>query len=178
MRPRTRRRLRTTIIALLAVLAFVAVGQVHTTPDVTLARVEHDMAGTFANQFLLANRIAGHPLDGPIETTATCDKGGPSVPDQGPGRNWICNVHFVDPTTGKPTSIRYELQVRGEACYIAINPRLIEKPSIRDATTGATVPNPLAQFDGCFDVYDSRTATSAVSRNRRPEMMVARRRTS
>jgi len=160
MRRRTRRRLRTTTIVLVAVAAFVAVGQIQRTPDVTLARVENDMAGTYANQFLLANKIAGRPLAGPIKTVALCDKGGPSVPDRGPGRNWICNVKYVDPTTTRPTSIRYELQVRGEACYIAINPRLIERPSIRDATTGSAVPNPLAQFDGCFDVYDSLSATT------------------
>jgi len=32
--------------------------------------------------------------------------------------------------------------------------------AIKDAATGTTVPNPLAQFDGCFDVYDSRTSTT------------------
>ena len=160
MRRRTRRRLRTTIVVLVAVAAFVTVGQIHRTPDVTLARVEYDMAGTYANQFLLANKIAGRPPAAPIRAVARCDKGGPSVPDEGPGRNWICNVKYIDPTTQKPASIRYELQVRGEACYIAINPKLIEKPSIKDAATGTTVPNPLAQFDGCFDVYDSRTSTT------------------
>ena len=160
MRRRTRKRLKTAIITLVAIAMFVAVGQIHQTPDVTLARVEHDMSGNYANQFLLANKIAGHPLAPPIPTAAKCDKGGPSIPDQGPGRNWICNVHYTDPTTEKPVSIRYELQVRGEACYIAIDPKLIEKPSITDATTGATVPNPLAQFDGCFDVYDKLTSTT------------------
>lgn len=160
MRRRTRKRLKVAGISLVAVSAFVAVGEIHHTPDVTRQRVEYDMAGNYAHQLQLARELSGHPLTAPVATTTSCDKGGPTVPDQGPGRNWICNVHYTNPATGTPVSIRYQLQVRGEACYIAIDPTLIEKPSITDVATGASVPNPLAQFDGCFDVYDKRTSVT------------------
>ena len=161
LRRRTRKRILIAAVAVLAVAGFVAVGEIPHAPDVTRERVEHDMAQNFANQFLLAHEILGRPLDAPITATDTCDKGGPDVPDRGPGRNWVCYMRYVDPASGRRIRRRYELQVRGEACYIAIDPRLIEQPSLVDAATGATVPNPLAQFDGCFEVYDGLTRTTA-----------------
>lgn len=129
------------------------------TPDDTRQRVEADMTVDWSNQYKNAQRLQHKPVPSSLHDTVSCDKGGPKVPDRGPGKDWICIVRYTDPTTGKPASTLYQLFVHGEACYTATDPKLIENSSLPDPTSGATNANPLEQFDGCFSVYDNKTST-------------------
>jgi hypothetical protein len=127
------------------------------TSDVTRQRVEADMALDFANQLKLTAGILGQPVPKAVSDHVSCDKGGPKVADKGPGKDWVCMVTYTA-DNGPSTTTRYELFVHGEACYTATDPALIEQPSITKASTGKSVPNPLEQFDGCFNVYDNKTS--------------------
>lgn len=160
MRRQTRSRLLWLSAFLVLVAAFIGVGFIPHTPDITRQRIEVDMAQDWANQYRLTAAIRGRPLSGAVRDSVRCDKGGPKVPDRGPGKDWVCIVSYTAPGN-QPSKIRYELFVHGEACWTATDPRLIENPSLTDAKTGASVANPLEQFDGCFNVYDNRTSTTS-----------------
>jgi len=143
-----------------AATAVAAAGIAGCTPDDTRQRVESDMTVEWANQYQNAQRLQGKPVSTGIKDTVSCDKGGPKVADKGPGKDWICMVHYTDPAAGKSGTTRYELFVHGEACYTATDPKLIENSSLPDPTSGASKSNPLEQFDGCFSIYDNKTSTT------------------
>lgn len=130
------------------------------TPDDTRQRVEADMQLDWANQYKDARHFEHKPVPAKLNDSVTCDKGGPKVPDRGPGKDWLCTVRYTDPDTGQQKSTLYQLFVHGEACYTATDPKLIANSSLPDPTTGASKSNPLEQFDGCFSVYDSKTSTT------------------
>lgn len=153
-RVRMNRRTRTTLTLLTAGAAAFTLTACQ--PDITRQRVEDDMKLDFANQVKLTDAILGKPAPNGLTDSVTCDKGGPSKPDRGPGKDWVCMVTYS--ADGMPTTTtRYELFVHGEACYTATDPALIEQPNITNAK-GKSVANPLQQFDGCFDVYDNKTS--------------------
>lgn len=158
MRRQNRNRLLWLGSFLALVALFIGVGFIHHTPDITRQRVETDMVSDWANQYKLTNAIEGKASPATVRDRVSCDKGGPKVPDRGPGKDWVCIVSYSPAGMHAPTRIRYELFVHGEACYTATDPALIESPSITDAKTGTSVANPLEQFDGCFDVYNKRTS--------------------
>lgn len=126
------------------------------TPDDTRQRVEADMQIDWANQYKNTQRLLGHPVSTGLTDSVTCDKGGPKVPDKGPGKDWICVVTYKDPQNHRAGRTLYQLFVHGEACYTATDPKLIENSSLPDPTSGATNANPLEQFDGCFNIYDNK----------------------
>lgn len=130
------------------------------TPDDTRQRVESDMTVDYANQYGNAQRLLGHPVSTGLRDTVSCDKGGPKVADKGPGKDWICMVHYTDPQNHVSGTTRYELFVHGEACYTATDPKLISDSSLPDPTSGTSKSNPLEQFDGCFSIYDDKTSTT------------------
>jgi hypothetical protein len=121
-------------------------------PDVTRPRLEASLAPTFANLYVEQAAILGHPgVTAPsIAAKASCDKGGPKVADVGPGADWICMVSFRDNTHAEQQG-KFELQARSNACYTAGGPsKLIGLATITDIA-GKDVPNPVFEFDGCFD---------------------------
>lgn len=159
MRRQTRNRMLWGAAFLLLVAAFIGVGFIPYSPDVTRQRVEYDMTRDFANQYTLTRATEGKPVTD-VRDSVSCDKGGPKVADRGPGKDWICTVHYTASDVPAGGRIQYQLFVHGEACYTATDPKLIENASITDKS-GASVPNPLEQFDGCFSVYDNRTSVTS-----------------
>ncbi len=122
------------------------------TSDVTKARIEAALAPTFTNLYLQQAAILGRPnvSAASIAASAACDRGGPKVADEGPGADWICMIHFTDAANG-PQDGKFELQVKSNSCYVANGPsKIIGLVTITD-TTGHDVPNPVFEFDGCFD---------------------------
>lgn len=122
------------------------------TTDVTAARLERSLAPTFANLYVRQAAIIGHDAVtvSSVAASATCDRGGPTVADRGPGADWICMIHFTDDTNTAQDG-KFEVQVKSNSCYTAGGPtKLIGAATITDRG-GRDVPNPVFEFDGCFN---------------------------
>ena len=142
------RRLVATAAVLIGVVLLAGCG----TTDITKTRVENALTPTFANLYVQQAVILGHNGVTLASTaaSATCDRGGPKVADIGPGADWICMIHFTD-DTHTPQDGKFELQVKANSCYTAGGPsKLVGLVTITD-TSGHDVPNPVFEFDGCFD---------------------------
>ncbi|WP_319460689.1 hypothetical protein [Micromonospora sp. RTP1Z1] len=145
-------RLRTTVLAAgLAVAAtssLAGCGQ----PEVTKARLERAITPTFANLYVQRAALLGEPsvTAAGVGASANCDRGGPKIPDVGPGPDWICMIHFTD-DHGQPQDGKFEIQAKADATYVAGGPsKLIGQAMLTD-THGRDVPNPVFEFDGAFD---------------------------
>src|SRR5215468_10360007 len=98
----TRTTLRTRVlgpaVAVLAVVAVFAATAGRGGEDITRARLERAIAPTFANLYVQRAAILGESgvTLASIGAQAACDRGGPTVPDQGPGADWICTISFTD----------------------------------------------------------------------------------
>jgi hypothetical protein len=145
-------RLRTTALAaglaVAATSALTGCGQ----PDVTKARLEHALAPTFANLYVQRATLLGEPgvTVAGIGATANCDRGGPKIPDVGPGPDWICMIHFTD-DQGQPQDGKFEVQAKADATYVAGGPSKLIGPAMITDKTGKDVTNPVFEFDGAFD---------------------------
>lgn len=121
--------------------------------DVTRPRLEASLTPTFANLFVHQQTdIYGHPgvTTTSVAAQTNCDKGGLKVPDHGPGADWICTIKFTDETR-TPQEGKFDVQAKSNSCYTAAGPsKLIGLVTITNHT-GTDVPNPVFEFDGCFD---------------------------
>jgi hypothetical protein len=121
--------------------------------DVTRPRLEASLTPTFANLFVHQQTdVLGHPgvTVASVAAHASCDRGGPKVADVGPGADWICMIRYNDEHHAAQEG-KFELQARSNSCYTASGPsKLIGLVTITD-TRGRDVPNPVFEFDGCFD---------------------------
>ena len=145
-------RLRTTVLA--AGFAVVATGSLAGCgqPDVTRARLERAIAPTFADLYVQRAALLGESgvTVAGIDASAACDRGGPKVPDVGPGPDWICMIHFRD-DQGLFQDGKFEVQAKADATYVAGGPsKLIGQAMLTD-THARDVPNPVFEFDGAFD---------------------------
>src|SRR4051795_5907327 len=83
-----------------AVLALGACGST----DITRARLERNLPQTFSNLYVQQAQLLGHKgiTAASLHAQAQCDKGGPKVPDHGPGADWICLMRWKDPNVPLP----------------------------------------------------------------------------
>ncbi len=147
MRP-TLQRLAVAVALAAGVIAFASCGST----DVTRARLEASIVPTFDNLYVQQAAILGKPgvTVASMGSSIWCDKGGPKVADHGPGADWICVIHFTD-NTGAPQDGKFEVQVKSNSCYTAGGPsKIVGNLTITDVQ-GNDVPNPVFEFDGCFD---------------------------
>jgi hypothetical protein len=96
-----------------------------------------------------------------LQAKAMCDKGGAAESDVGPGSNWNCLVSWQDPNVPMPPEGygKFELDVHSNGCYTAGGPsKLVGYATITDVH-GRVVPNPVYEFDGCFDPNGDNTPT-------------------
>ncbi|MGR6320583.1 hypothetical protein Q2K19_22920 [Micromonospora soli] len=145
---------RTRTIALAIGLAVAASGALAGCgqPDVTKARLERAIGPAFANLYVQRDELLGEDsvTVGSIDPSTSCDRGGPKVPDVGPGPDWVCMIHFTD-DHGQPQDGKFEVQVKADATYVAGGPsKLVGQATLTD-THGRDVPNPVFEFDGAFD---------------------------
>src|SRR5919205_3033392 len=84
----------------LTVLGGVALLLTACTPDTTRGRVEHDFAGTFANQYAQSLQRQGKPPTRPRITSTVCHSGTNLKKDSGPG-TWSCEIKYIG-ADGKP----------------------------------------------------------------------------
>ena len=130
---------------------------------VTRARLERSLPTEFANLYAAQAELLGHQgvTPGSLHPTAMCDKGGAVEPDVGPGSNWNCLVSWTDPDNPMPPEGygKFELDVHTNGCWTAGGPsKLVGYATLTD-TRGREVPNPVYEFDGCFDPQGDDTPT-------------------
>jgi hypothetical protein len=151
---RTLPRLATLALVGAALLALSACGST----DVTRARLERNLPQTFANLYVQQAELLGHRgiTVQSLNAQAQCDKGGPKVPDHGPGADWICLMKWNDPNVPLPDGTgKFELNVHSNDCYTAGGPsKLVGLITITDRQ-GKDVDNPVFEFDSCFDPNSS-----------------------
>src|SRR3954454_653004 len=130
--------------------------------NVTRSRLERSLPQTFANLYVQQAKILGHKgiTVKSLHARTQCDKGGPNVADHGPGADWICLMTWNDPYLD-PTLLpaKFEMNVHSNDCYTAGGPsKIVGLLTITD-THGNDVPNPLFEFDGCFNPNSSNRPT-------------------
>lgn len=112
----------------------------------TAGRVEASFARAFSGLYTLQQAQDGRAVPG-LQVRAGCRRTGPDA--TGPGEDWACVVQYVD--AGTALSQAFELLVKPDGCWRAEAPP-VSQPALRaHPVTGAPRPNPLAEFDGCFD---------------------------
>jgi hypothetical protein len=130
--------------------------------DVTKARLERNLPQTFSNLYVQQAKLLGHPhiTVQSLHAQAQCDKGGLKVADHGPGADWICLMRWNDPTVKLPDgSGKFEINAHSNDCYTAGGPsKLVGLQTITDAH-GNDVPNPVFEFDSCFNPRSSNAPT-------------------
>ncbi|MET7422462.1 hypothetical protein [Dactylosporangium sp. NPDC005555] len=137
--------------AVLAVAAVFAATAGRGGEDITSARLERAIGPTFANLYVQRSAILGRTVTAAaIDAHAACDRGGPKVPDSGPGANWICMIAFTD-DTGQHQEGKFEVTANADATYVAGGPSKLVGPATITDTHGNDVPNPAFEFDGAFD---------------------------
>jgi hypothetical protein len=159
-----RRIIITLVLALIAIGAAAAVSSaIGGGSSITRARLERSLPTAFENQYVQQAALLGHRDITPasLNAQAMCEKGGPDVPDVGPGSDWICLVGWTDPNVPMPPEGygKFEVTVHSNDCYTAGGPsKLVGFQTINDRR-GRTVNNPVYEFDGCFDPNGDNTAT-------------------
>lgn len=147
--------LATCTLAVVAALLVIGTAVSGGTPDQTPSRVDADLATTFANQWRLQQRILGKPAPRGFTAKVDCQHTPKGSANRGPG-TWYCPLEGRVPGAKKPLEFSYIALVDGTSCYSALDSDL--PPLITNKATGKQVANPLVAFDGCFNVYDSRTS--------------------
>jgi hypothetical protein len=159
-----RRIIITLVLALVAIGAAAAVSTaIGGGSSITRAHLERSLPTTFANQYVQQAALLGHKGVTPasLNAQAMCEKGGPDMPDVGPGSDWICLVGWTDPNVPMPPEGygKFEVTVHSNDCYTAGGPsKLVGFQTINDRR-GRTVNNPVYEFDGCFDPNGDNTVT-------------------
>lgn len=152
------------LIALIAAVTFsAAVAATGPGSSVTRARLERSLPATFANLYVEKARILGRDDLTPesLHAVAMCDKHGPDVADVGPGGDWVCLIGWTDPKMPLPPEGygKFELNVHSNDCYTVTGPSKIIGFLTMTDPRGREVPNPVFEFDGCFDPNGDNTAT-------------------
>lgn len=159
------RRILITLVATLAAIALAAgvSSALGGGSAITRARLERSLPTVFAQQYARQAALLGHDdvTAESVQPRAMCEKGGPDVPDIGPGSDWICLVGWSDPHLPMPPEGygKFEIVVHPNDCYTAGGPsKLVGFQTLQDRR-GRTVPNPAFEFDGCFDPGGDDTPT-------------------
>ncbi|GAA4636971.1 hypothetical protein GCM10023196_088950 [Actinoallomurus vinaceus] len=121
---------------------------------ITRDRLNIAVAPTFANLYVLQQSLRGRTVTtASMHAKAACAKGGPTTPDQGAGNDWTCTVTWFNVGPAVPETASYQLHVQTNGCYSADGdgPADLNGQQMIVAADGATVTNPLWEFDGCFD---------------------------
>ena len=159
-----RRIILTIVIALVAAIALGStVAAMSPGSSVTRARLERSLPATFANLYVEKARILGRDDLTPesLHAEAMCDKHGPDVADVGPGGDWVCLIGWTDPKMPLPPEGygKFELNVHSNDCYTVTGPSKIIGFLTMTDPRGREVPNPVFEFDGCFDPNGDNTPT-------------------
>jgi ABC-2 type transport system permease protein len=122
------------------------------------AKLQGSLATSYAHLYRLQTRELHRPnvTEAQLQATASCDKGGSRVLDQGPGNDWRCVVSWHLPGATAVGTAIYQLDVTADGRYVADGdgPKEVNGYfQVRTPTGDA--PNPLWQFDGNVDLLAS-----------------------
>jgi ABC-2 type transport system permease protein len=119
------------------------------------AAVETSLATAYGHLYRLQLRELHRPdtTEQQLQSLASCDKGGTTVEDTGPGNDWRCTVSWHIPGATTAGSATYQLDVTADGRYVADGdgPQDVNGFFRVHTPTGAA-PNPLWQFDGYVDL--------------------------
>ncbi|WP_329255098.1 hypothetical protein OG417_13560 [Actinoallomurus sp. NBC_01490] len=147
------------LAGLVALTVVVLIGATPATGSgIERAKVQDSLATAYAHLYRMQTRELHRPgvTEARLRATASCDKGGPRVPDHGPGNDWRCVVSWHLPGTTAVGQAIYQLDVTADGRYVADGdgPKEVNGYfQVRTPTGDA--PNPLWQFDGNVDLLAS-----------------------
>ncbi|MEV4357934.1 ABC transporter permease [Nonomuraea sp. NPDC049625] len=144
----------------LTVLAYgvIVVATPATGSGIEQAKVQDSLGTAFAHLYRLQTRELGRPdvTEAQLQASASCDKGGSRVADEGPGNDWRCVVSWHLPGATALGNAIYQLDITSDGRFIAdgdgpkeVNGYFQVRTPIGDA------PNPLWQFDVNIDLLTS-----------------------
>ncbi|MGW5363876.1 ABC transporter permease [Actinopolymorpha pittospori] len=147
----------------LAVLVALTVGVITVaTPaegsGVEKSKLEVSLATSYAHLYRLQTDELNRPevTEAQVRATASCDKGGSRVDDEGPGNDWRCVVSWHLPGVDTVGSAIYQLDVTADGRYVADGDGPKEVNGYFQVRTPyGDAPNPLWQFDGNVDLLAS-----------------------
>jgi ABC-2 type transport system permease protein len=140
----------TALSALVVALATPATGS-----GIVAANLENSLALSYGHLYRLQTEELRRPpvTEAQLRTSASCDKGGSLVSDEGPGRDWRCVVSWHLPGATAVGSASYQLDVTADGRYVADGDGPKEVNGFFPVRTPhGTLPNPLWQFDGSVDL--------------------------
>jgi ABC-2 type transport system permease protein len=118
-------------------------------------KLDRSVATAFAHLYRMQTAELHRPnvTEAQMQTSASCDKGGPLVEDSGPGNDWRCVVTWRLPGSTAIGSAIYQLDVNPAGRYVADGdgPREVNG-FFQVHTSTVDAPNPLWQFDGSIDL--------------------------
>lgn len=142
---------------MIALVVLTVVGVASAAPAAGISRpaVERALAVSFGHLYRLQTRELQRPdvTEQQLASRAACDKGGPQVPDSGPGHDWRCVVTWRIPGATVTGTAVYQLDIAADGHYVADGdgPRAVNGPfTVR--TSAGDQPNPLWQLDGALDL--------------------------
>jgi ABC-2 type transport system permease protein len=148
------------ILPLLAVWAVcagvVAAATGATGSGVDAGKLEHSLARSFANLYVLQSQELNHQrVTAPeLRVSASCTKGSDLVAQDGPGNDWRCYVDWHLPGVHDASAQAvYQLDVSANGRYVADGdgPNEVNGYFVLHAPYG-DAPNPLWQFDGLINL--------------------------
>lgn len=144
------------LAALLAVtIAVAAVATPASGSGIEQAKVQRSLATVYAHLYVLQTRELHRPAvtEARLRASASCDKGGSLVADEGPGNDWRCVVTWHLPGTNGVGTAIYQLDVVPDGQYVADGdgPKEVNGYFVAHTPAG-DVPNPLWQLDGLVDL--------------------------
>ncbi|GAB3081420.1 ABC transporter permease [Intrasporangium mesophilum] len=120
-------------------------------------RLDASLATSFAHLYRLQTSELHRPdvTEAQLAATASCDKGGDRMEDEGPGGNWRCVVTWHLPGAAAVGSAIYQLDVTADGRYVADGdgPKEVNG-SFTVRTPRGDSPNPLWQLDGSVDLLN------------------------
>jgi len=121
--------------------------------EVTAPRLEASLATSVLHRYALQQHVIGLAGFSPagLGSAATCRRTSSRTPLRGAGQDWVCTVRFT--ATGRaPAAATFAVPARPDGCYAASGPAGTVGPATLRTAAGTLVENPLAAFDGCFDL--------------------------
>lgn len=141
--------------AMVAAIAAVTLGSTGCgTSGITRDRLNHAVGPTFAELYALQQSLRGRQVTAAsARARADCARGGPATADSGAGNDWACTITWFDTGPNIARTAAYQVHVQTNGCYTADGdgPADLNGRQMIVAADGATVTNPLWEFDGCFD---------------------------